>query len=43
MIFSGLFGMFWYGEVPHTDTRVVWSTIAAFTLASIILLGLEKT
>jgi len=42
IIFSGLFGMFWYKEMKATDTRLVWALLAGFTLTFMILLGLEK-
>lgn len=29
-------------DLQATDTRIVWSLLAAFTLASMVLLGLEK-
>eukprot|EP00039_Didymoeca_costata_P020333 m.340891 g.340891 ORF g.340891 m.340891 type:complete len:383 (+) comp19621_c0_seq1:197-1345(+) len=42
IICSGFLGMFWYKEMSRLDTRLVWGILAAITMASMILLGLEK-
>ena len=39
---SGLLGIFYYGEGGSLASKLVWGAAAAWTLASIVLLGLEK-
>jgi len=43
IITSGLFGMLWYGEGGGKASKVIWSVAALWTLASMVLLGLEKS
>jgi hypothetical protein len=43
IITSGLFGMLWYGEGGGKGSKIVWTIAAAWTLTSMILLGLEKS
>lgn len=43
IITSGLLGIFYYGEGGSKPAMIVWALAAAWTLASMILLGLEKS
>ena len=42
IIVSGLLGIFYYHEGGSLTLKLVWAAAAAWTLASIVLLGLEK-
>lgn len=43
IITSGLLGIFYYGEGGSFAAKVIWAIAAAWTLASMVLLGLEKS
>ena len=42
IIFSGLCGILWYGELKGSRVRAVWGISATVTLAAMVLLGNEK-
>ena len=43
IICSGLLGILYYGEGGSRMSKMVWAVAAAWTLASMVLLGLEKS
>ena len=42
LITSGAWGIVWYGEVRGRWELAVWITAALWTLAMVLLLGMEK-
>lgn len=43
IITSGLLGIFYYGEGGSFAAKMIWALAALWTLASMVLLGLEKS
>ena len=42
IITSGLLGIFWYNEGGNLACKLLWFVAALWTLAAMVLLGLEK-